>query len=98
MTTTCGDAGDQCTNADFCDGAGACGDSGFVPDGSVCSDEDPETFHDQCNAGVCEGFPAAPVPAGSFPLRVALALALLGSGMLLRAAQSVRRPGKPHGT
>ena len=93
--TSCGDPGDQCTNPDSCDFSGSCIDAGWVSEGSVCSDEDPETFNDQCSAGVCEGSGSAPVPAASLPIRVVLVLALLGSGMLVRRAQSVRRPRKP---
>ncbi|MFP6579302.1 MAG: hypothetical protein VCC02_05800, partial [Myxococcota bacterium] len=93
--TSCGDPGDQCTNPDSCDFSGSCIDAGWVSEGSVCSDDDPETFNDQCSAGVCEGSGSAPVPAASLPIRVVLVLALLGSGMLVRRAQSVRRPRKP---
>jgi hypothetical protein len=75
-TTTCGDAGDQCTNQDFCDGSGLCGDSGFVANGSVCSDEDPETFDDQCSVGLCLGEAAPAVPMSSPPFRMLLVAAL----------------------
>ena len=55
----------------------------------------PRDFQRPVQRGGCEGSGSAPVPAASLPIRVVLVLALLGSGMLVRRAQSVRRPRKP---
>ncbi len=95
-TAACGDAGEECKNPDFCNGEGQCTDNGPVPDGSVCSENNPLTLDDRCNAGVCEGSVVTPVPAGSVPLRMALVAALLASGLMLRRVQlaSTRQLGK----
>jgi hypothetical protein len=50
-STTCGDAGSDCTNQDYCDGSGGCTDNGFQPSGTACTDDG--TY---CNgAEICDG-------------------------------------------
>lgn len=52
----CGDAGDACTLADTCDGAGTCVDNGFQPVDTACGDagDDECTNPDTCDgAGTC---------------------------------------------
>ena len=65
----CGDAGDECTVADTCDGAGSCTDNGFAAAGAACGDAGNEcTVADTCDgAGACtdNGFEAAGTACGS---------------------------------
>jgi hypothetical protein len=76
--TSCGDGATTCSGEDSCDGLGTCAVN-HLADTTSCSDDDPLTYADQCNAGVCEGSSAAPVPAASVPLRILLVALLIGT-------------------
>ena len=56
-TVTCGDAGSECVNQDYCNGSGGCTDNGFKGSGTSCgsaSDTDCDN-PDTCDgSGVCQ--------------------------------------------
>ncbi len=55
-TVTCGDAGTECVNQDYCDGVGGCTDNGYPDAGTFCGDDTTSacTEPDTCDgAGVC---------------------------------------------
>ncbi|MFP6664792.1 MAG: hypothetical protein VCC00_11365, partial [Deltaproteobacteria bacterium] len=53
VDNVCGGSGDQCNNADTCDGAGSCTDNGAVPTGTGCDDSNPLTDGEVCDLGFC---------------------------------------------
>lgn len=79
--TVCRVAAFACDAEETCDGLeSTCPADAVEPDGLTCDDADPTTVADVCEAGVCVGVPAAPVPAlGRLGLPLTVAL-LLGVG------------------
>src|SRR5258705_284976 len=54
---TCGDAGTECTNQDYCSGSGSCTDNGYQSSGSACgssSDTDCDNPYSCDGAGGCQ--------------------------------------------
>ena len=66
----CGNPGDECTNADTCDGGGACTQNGFAESGQACGDASATQCDeaDSCDgAGACQANRIAPGTACGDP-------------------------------